>query len=57
MISLKNITVRGGRKLLLDNINADFSITDCLVITGSSGSGKSVPGKVIGRFMEPEKRK
>lgn len=55
MILLENITVRAGRKILLDNINADFSAGHCWVITGSNGSGKSVLGKVVGRLVEPEK--
>ena len=53
MIALENITVRGGRKVLLDNITADFSGGLCWVITGSNGSGKSVLGKVIGGITRP----
>ncbi len=53
MISLENVTVKHGRKLLLENITADFSEAECWVITGSNGSGKSVLGKVIGGIITP----
>ena len=55
MIALENISVRQGRKLLLDNINADFSEAECWIITGCNGSGKSVLGKVIGGILDPWK--
>ena len=55
MIKLENVTVRGGRKILLDNINADFSEGGCWVIAGINGSGKSVLGKVMAGLLRPEK--
>lgn len=55
MIALKNITVKSGQKVLLENISADFSEASCWVITGSNGSGKSVLGKIMSGIMKPWK--
>ena len=55
MISLENVTVKSGQKVLLNNVSADFSESSCWIITGSNGSGKSVMGKVIGGIMKPWK--
>ena len=53
MIALKNITVKSGQKVLLNDISADFSKASCWVITGSNGSGKSVLGKIMSGIMTP----
>ncbi|MCK5672280.1 MAG: ATP-binding cassette domain-containing protein, partial [Spirochaetales bacterium] len=55
MLKLENIVIRIGRKIILDNINADFSPGNAWVIAGINGSGKSVLGKVIAGLLTPEK--
>ncbi len=55
MLKLENIRVKIDRKIILDNINADFSPGSAWVIAGINGSGKSVLGKVIAQLLEPEK--
>ena len=55
MISLENVTVKSGIKVLLNDISADFSDASCWIVTGSNGSGKSVLGKVIGGILKPWK--
>lgn len=44
-----------GRKLLLNNLNAEFKRETITAITGESGCGKSTLCQIIQRFYEPEK--
>jgi len=55
MLKLNNIKVKFGRKIILDNINADFTPGGAWVVAGINGSGKSVLGKVIAELLKPEK--
>lgn len=41
MLSIKNMTISYGEKIILENINMQLSDGDCAVIMGESGSGKS----------------
>ncbi len=54
MIKLENISVRFGRKLILENITVDFKPGKAWVIAGINGSGKSVLGKVLAKLIKPE---
>ena len=55
MLKLENISIKFGRKTILNNINADFTPGNAWVIAGINGSGKSVLGKVMSELLEPEK--
>ncbi|MDA3938624.1 MAG: ATP-binding cassette domain-containing protein, partial [Spirochaetia bacterium] len=55
MLRLENISVRFGRKIILDNVSADFNPGNAWVISGINGSGKSVLGKVIAGILKPDK--
>ena len=54
MLKLKNIKVKFGRKIILDNINVDFTPGKAWVIAGINGSGKSILGKIITGMLEPD---
>ena len=47
MLQIKNLTYKIDNKLILDNINLDFSAGNIIAITGHNGSGKSTLVKII----------
>lgn len=54
-IELKNISVRSGNTLILDNINCSFPEAASSLITGPSGCGKSLLLKVAAGLIIPDK--
>ena len=55
MIEIKHISKQFGDKIILDDINAQFSPGKCNLIIGASGSGKTVLTKCIVDLLQPDK--
>ena len=53
MISLKNVTVAYGSRVILDHIDLDINDGETLVILGASGSGKSTILKLLIGLQKP----
>lgn len=54
MISLNNISVRYGAKVLFDGVSLRVSGKDRVSLVGSNGAGKSTMLKVIARMLNPD---
>jgi ATPase subunit of ABC transporter with duplicated ATPase domains len=54
MITLSNLTMRFGAKILFENINARFNMGCTYGIIGANGAGKSTLLKVIAGLLEPD---
>ncbi len=51
MLKIENISLKLNRKIILNNISADFSDGKAWIIAGINGSGKSVLGKVLANIL------
>ena len=65
MLSVSNISVQFGKRVLFDDVNITFSGTNCYGIIGANGAGKSTFLKILSGkqesnsgsvFLEPGKR-
>ena len=54
MISVKNITYKIGKKILLDDVSADFEVGKLNLIIGPNGAGKSTLIKIICNAYVPQ---
>lgn len=54
-IEIKNLTVRAGEKVILDNINLTIKEGDFVALIGPNGSGKTTLLKAILGYIAPER--
>ena len=52
---VKGLTVKIGKKTILDDIHVSFSRGECVLIAGPNGSGKSMFLKCLARVILPDK--
>ena len=64
MLSVSNLSVQYGKRVLFDQVNVSFTPGNCYGIIGANGAGKSTFLKIISGkqeansgnvFLEPEK--
>ena len=53
MLSVSNLSVQFGKRILFDEVNTKFLNGNCYGIIGANGAGKSTFLKIISRKMEP----
>ncbi|WP_372744505.1 ABC-F family ATP-binding cassette domain-containing protein [Lutibacter sp.] len=53
MLSVSNLSVQFGKRILFDDVNTKFTIGNCYGIIGANGSGKSTFLKIISGEMDP----
>ncbi len=53
MLSVSNLSVQFGKRVLFDEVNTKFTQGNCYGIIGANGSGKSTFLKIISGQMEP----
>ena len=54
MISLQNITLRYGEKLVLDRFSLEIPSDGLTALSGPSGCGKTTTLRIIGGFVLPD---
>ncbi len=55
MISVNNVTLAYGKRVLFDEVNINFSKGNCYGVIGANGAGKSTFLKIISGEIEPNK--
>ena len=55
MISVRNITLAYGKRVLFDEVNLSFTKGNCYGIIGANGAGKSTFLKIFSGEIEPNK--
>ena len=55
MISVNNVTLAYGKRVLFDEVNITFTKGNCYGIIGANGAGKSTFLKIISGEIEPNK--
>src|SRR5690349_18617903 len=55
MISVNNVTLAFGKRVLFDEVNINFVKGNCYGIIGANGAGKSTFLKIISGEIEPNK--
>ena len=55
MISVNNVTLAYGKRVLFDEVNLNFIKGNCYGIIGANGAGKSTLIKIISGEIEPNK--
>src|SRR3954452_4319774 len=55
MISVKNITLAYGKRVLFDEVNINFVHGNCYRVIGANGAGKSTFLKILSGDIEPNK--
>ncbi|MDP6921807.1 MAG: ATP-binding cassette domain-containing protein [Lutibacter sp.] len=53
MLSVSNLSVQFGKRVLFDEVNTKFLLGNCYGIIGANGSGKSTFLKILSGVMEP----
>jgi len=53
MLSVSNLSVQFGKRVLFDEVNTKFTIGNCYGIIGANGSGKSTFLKIISGKIDP----
>ena len=53
MLSVSNLSVQFGKRILFDEVNTKFLNGNCYGIIGANGSGKSTFLKIISGMQEP----
>ncbi len=53
MLSVSNLSVQFGKRVLFDDVNTKFTIGNCYGIIGANGSGKSTLLKIISGQIDP----
>ncbi len=53
MLSVSNLSVQFGKRVLFDEVNTKFVQGNCYGIIGANGAGKSTFLKILSRQMEP----
>jgi ATPase subunit of ABC transporter with duplicated ATPase domains len=55
MISVNNVTLSFGKRVLFDEVNLSFTKGNCYGVIGANGSGKSTFLKILAGELEPNK--
>lgn len=55
MISVQNVTLAYGKRVLFDEVNLNFTKGNCYGIIGANGAGKSTFLKILSSEIEPNK--
>src|ERR1044071_2119351 len=55
MISVKNVTLSFGKRVLFDEVNLNFVKGNCYGVIGANGAGKSTFLKILSGEIEPNK--
>lgn len=55
MISVQNVTLSFGKRVLFDEVNLNFTKGNCYGIIGANGAGKSTFLKILAGEIEPNK--
>ena len=55
MISVNNVTLAYGKRVLFDEVNINFTKGNCYGVIGANGAGKSTFLKIISGEIEPNK--
>ena len=55
MISVQNVTLAYGKRVLFDEVNLNFTKGNCYGIMGANGAGKSTALMTISGIIRPEK--
>ena len=55
MISVNNITLSFGKRVLFDEVNINFTKGNCYGVIGANGAGKSTFLKILSGEIEPNK--
>ncbi|SFP71220.1 ABC-F family ATP-binding cassette domain-containing protein [Parafilimonas terrae] len=55
MISVRNVTLAYGKRVLFDEVNLSFTRGNCYGIIGANGAGKSTFLKILSGEIEPNK--
>lgn len=55
MISVKNVTLAYGKRVLFDEVNLNFMKGNCYGVIGANGAGKSTFLKILSGEIEPNK--
>jgi ATPase subunit of ABC transporter with duplicated ATPase domains len=55
MISVQNVTLAFGKRVLFDEVNLNFTKGNCYGIIGANGAGKSTFLKILSGEIEPNK--
>jgi ATPase subunit of ABC transporter with duplicated ATPase domains len=53
MISVSNLSLRYGKRVLFDEVNIKFSPGNCYGIIGANGAGKSTFLKILSGEIDP----
>ena len=53
MLSVSNLSVQFGKRILFDEVNTTFTSGNCYGIIGANGSGKSTFLKIISKKQDP----
>ena len=54
MLTVSNLSVQFGKRILFDEVNTTFTQGNCYGIIGANGAGKSTFMKIIAGEMEPD---
>src|SRR5437868_2754 len=55
MISVNNVTLAYGKRVLFDEVNINFTKGNCYGVIGANGAGKSTFLKILSGDIEPNK--
>jgi ATPase subunit of ABC transporter with duplicated ATPase domains len=55
MISVKNVTLAYGKRVLFEDVNINFTKGNCYGVIGANGAGKSTFLKILSGEIEPNK--
>ena len=55
MISVKNVTLAFGKRVLFDEVNINFTKGNCYGVIGANGAGKSTFLKILSGEIDPNK--
>jgi len=55
MISVKNVTLAYGKRVLFDEVNLNFTKGNCYGVIGANGAGKSTFLKILSGEIDPNK--
>ena len=53
MLSVSNLSLQFGKRILFDEVNITFSPGNCYGIIGANGAGKSTFLKILSKDLEP----